>query len=225
MTRPPAGDTHRVGYLVRLTDVGVSLGGKPVLRGVDLALSPGEAIGITGPNGSGKTTLLRTVATLIPVDRGSGTVLGVELGTAEIYQVRPQIGLIGHIPSLVNELTLAENLEHVARLAGVDGQRVPEVIRTVGLEAASNRRASASSYGMQRRIEAARVLLTSPQILLLDEAMTGLDQAARGLVTALIERTLMRDGGVIVVSHDIAKLREICRSVLDLTSQGLEVAP
>ena len=212
-----------VDYLVRLTDLGVSLGGRPVLRGVGLALPPGEVIGITGPNGSGKTTLLRTVATLIPIDHGSGIVLGAELGSSDVYQVRAGIGMIGHIPSLVDELTLAENLEHVARLAGIDGRKVDRVIRVVGLEEAAHRLASASSYGMLRRIEVARTLLTKPRILLLDEALTGLDQTARGLMAALVERTVTEAGGVIMVSHDTSQLEESCRSVLHLTHHGLEV--
>lgn len=210
--------------LAQLEAAGVSLGGGPVLRSVDMALSPGEVVGITGLNGSGKTTLIRVLATLTRLDSGSGRVLGADLATPAIFEVRPLIGMIGHTPALIPELTLSENLGHVCRLAGVDQGKVMPVLDVVGLAAAADRRAQASSFGMRRRVEVAQLLLTRPRLLLLDEAVAGLDDSARDLIAALVDRTVTAGGGAVVVSHDAAHLERICHRVMRLTVGRLEPA-
>ena len=103
--------------LVVLEGVGLSRGGTSLLRDIDIEIGPGEAVGVSGANGSGKTTLLRLIATLIRPDRGNGSVLGAALATPETRRVRGTIGLIGHEPALIPDLTLTENLDHIARLS------------------------------------------------------------------------------------------------------------
>jgi len=208
--------------VVHLQDAGVSLGGRPVLRNVDLLLQAGEAVGVAGPNGSGKTTLIRAVATLIGIDRGSIEVLGSHLGAADLVEVRGSIGLIGHQPSLLSELTLAENLEHVARLAGLDVSRVANALDVVGLAGAADRRAEAVSFGMKRRVEIAHLLITKPRLLLLDEAASGLDESARELIHALVGSVCGRGGGCLVVSHDRSQLADLAARVLSLSGGRLE---
>lgn len=214
-----------VGALVELAGAGVDLGGRPVLRDVDLALHPGEVVGVAGPNGSGKTTLLRTVATLLRLSHGSGHVLGADLARNDFRAIRPSIGMIGHRPALIQELTLRENLIHLARLGGEDVERVDPVLDVVGLAGASDRRATAASFGMQRRTEVAHLLLRRPDLVLLDEAISGLDGAAQDLVAALISRTTDEGGGVITVSHDQTRLSESCDRVLVLAAGRLEALP
>ena len=205
-------------------NVGVSLGGRPVLRGVDLALTPGEVVGISGPNGSGKTTLIRAAATLATPDQGSVTVLGRDSRDRDLVATRRSIGMIGHSPGLIGELTLGENLDHVTRLAGIDRSRVAKAIDVVGLSEVVGRRADASSFGMRRRVEIARLLLTKPRLLLLDEAASGLDEPARQLIDALVESVCARDGACIVVSHDRAHLEGLCTRVAALSAGRLEEA-
>ena len=144
--------------IVELHNAGVSLGGRRVLAGIDLTLAPGDSLGVAGPNGSGKTTLVRTIATLVSIDEGEAEILGVDLASRDLTSVRASIGLIGHQPSLIDELTLHENLDHVARLAGVEPERVPKALDVVGLAAAADRRAAACSFGMKRRVEIAHLL-------------------------------------------------------------------
>ena len=188
--------------LATLDRTGVTLGNSRVLSDITLSVEPGEVVGVVGANGSGKTTLLRLIASLIAPDRGSGTVLGARLGTSEVFNVRRHIGLISHIPATIPELTLEENLLHAIRLAGYETTKVADALRVVGLEGSSDRKASDSSFGMKRRTEVARLLITKPSILLLDEAISGLDSDAHKLVDALIDRTVGSGGAVIVVSHD-----------------------
>jgi heme exporter protein A len=214
-----------VALLCSLRKVGVSLGGRPVLRDIDLTLDAGQVLGVTGPNGSGKTTLIRTMATLVRVDRGRGTVLGADLGTDQVYEVRRHIGLMGHLPTVILELTLHENLDHVARLSGIEPRRIAQALEVVGLGGAATMRAESASHGMKRRLEVARLLLTKPQLLLLDEATHGLDSSARELVDALISRTREDGGGVMFVSHDVDRLSIVCDDTLRLDMGTMETGP
>jgi heme ABC exporter ATP-binding subunit CcmA len=199
--------------LVELDGIGASLGGQPVLRGVDLALIPGETLGIAGPNGSGKTTLLRLLATLVVPDRGRGRILGEEFGTPRFHRVRSSIGLIGHGPALIPELTLSENLLHAAKLGAFEAERIGSALNVVGLRQAADRRVDASSYGMRRRAEFAMALLRRPRLLLLDEPLSGLDEAAVGLVKATVEATTERGGSVVMVSHEPSHLEGCTRKL------------
>jgi ABC-type multidrug transport system ATPase subunit len=209
--------------IVELRNAGVSLGGQRVLTGIDLTLGPGESLGVAGPNGSGKTTLVRTIATLNSIDEGEAEVLGTDVTSSDLTGIRGSIGLIGHQPSLIEELTLLENLHHVARLAGIDRERVPRALDVVGLAGAAERRATASSFGMRRRVEIAHLLLTRPRLLLLDEAASGLDTSARDLIEALARSVREREGAVVVVSHDPSQLASLCDHVATITAGRLEI--
>ncbi len=209
--------------LVQLSKVGVSLGGKPILRDIEFVLNPGQIMGISGPNGSGKTTLLRVLGTLLRISEGSGAVLEASVNSNEVFAIRPLVGMIGHNPTLIGELTLYENLLHIARLGGIDEKKVDPVLEIVGLDEASDRRADASSFGMQRRIEVAHLLLTRPKLVLLDEATSGLDSSARELIGALTDRVVGDGGGVVTVSHDQARLADSCDNTMSLIEGRLEL--
>lgn len=206
------------GAAVSLVGVDVDVAGAPVLRGVDLAVGPGIAVGLVGPNGSGKTTLLRVLATLLRPAGGAGHVLGAELGTAAVTEVRPSIVLIGHVPALYPRLTLAENLRFLARLTGRPAGKVGEVLEAVGLGAAADRRAAQCSQGMLRRVELARARLFEPLLLLLDEAHSGLDQASVGLVDAVVGDVRRRGGTAVLVSHDPGRLVRLVDRVVEMDS-------
>ena len=185
------------------------IGGTPVLRDLSMHLEAGEVAGLHGPNGSGKTTLLRLVATLIPPSGGTGRVLGADLVPASRFDVRTRIGFVGHQPSLYPELTLEENTAFVAGIVGAPAERVLETLDIVGLAGATGRRASACSHGMQRRAEFARILLTEPDLVLLDEAHAGLDPQAADLVTMIAKNAQSRGGGAVLVSHDPTRLESV----------------
>lgn len=201
--------------LVTLSNVGVRVGSTQILRDVNLTVNAGEVVGLFGANGAGKTTALRLIATLIRPAQGVGTVLGADLASPGRYDVRRRIGMIGHVPGLFPELSLAENLTYAARVSGVPTDRVDGALTSVGLSAAADRLAGASSHGMQRRTEFARELMIDRSLLLLDEPHSALDRDAVDLVEGLIERKAEEGGAVVVVSHDRDRINAIAhRSVV-----------
>ena len=204
------------GAVLSMADVDIDVAGTPVLRGIDLALRPGEAVGLMGPNGSGKTTLLRVLSTLLRPVGGTGNILGAELGTAAVTRVRSSIVLIGHSAALYPRLTLAENLRFLARLTGRPEGEVTRVLEVAGLHGAAERRASHCSYGMLRRVELARAKLVAPLLLLLDEAHSGLDEESADLVDAVIDEVRRRGGSAVLVSHDRCRLRPAVDRVVEI---------
>jgi heme exporter protein A len=212
--------------LVECSGVGIALDRSPILRSVDLRVAAGETLGIVGANGSGKTTLLRVLATLLTPTEGTAKVLGAPLDDVTVIRkIRPEIELIGHTPALYPELTLAENLDFVARLAGIDAAAVDGSLRTVGLTAAAGRRADRASHGMRRRVEFARALLRRPRLLLLDEAHAGLDADARVLVQHVVESVTGEGGAVVMVSHEPDQMTGITDRVARLRDGQLVESP
>ncbi len=207
--------------IAHLRNLRLDLGRTPVLTGIDLTLDEGERLGVAGPNGVGKTTLLSVLATLASPSAGEGEVLGARLGTPRVITVRRRIGWSGHVPALYDELTLSENLAHVARLTGIDRARVPSVLEQVGLGAAAGRRAAAASNGMRRRVDLARLLLTGPDLVLLDEAQAGLDADAAVIVDEICRRAVSGGGAVVMVSHDPGLLTDRVDRVVRLAGGRL----
>jgi heme exporter protein A len=202
--------------LVDLRGAGVRIGDTPILRGVDLRIATGEAVGLVGANGSGKTTLLRVLATLLSPTGGDGEVLGARLDDEARFEIRRRIGLIGHTPALYPDLSLEENTRFVARLTGAETASVGRALDQVGLAGARHRRAAHCSHGMQRRAEFARLLITEPDLVLLDEAHAGLDRHAAELVAFIIDGVVARGGGAMLVSHEHNRMAPIVDRVLEL---------
>jgi len=212
----PAGDD-----IVSLVDVSVTVDRVPVLRGVDLTVSPGEAVGLLGANGSGKTTLLHVLGRLLLPVAGSGRVLGVPLGTGTHKPTRSRVALVGHVAAVYPQLTLRENLHFLARLTGTGTDAADVALATVGLARAADRRADRCSQGMLRRTELARVLLVEPMLLLLDEAHAGLDAASLGLVELVVNAVRRRGGGCVVVSHEPDRLRFVVDRMVQVIDGAL----
>lgn len=210
---------------VDIEAVNLSLGGRPVLSDLSVALAPGESLAVVGPNGSGKTTMLRLLATLVKPSSGRGTILERQILSPNIREVRRRIGLISHTPALIGELSIAENLEHFAKIAGQDFADCLRALQVVGLEGAADRLVNDSSFGMRRRTEIAWLLVAKPDLLLLDEAKSGLDVDARKLVDAMVDLTLERSGIVIAVSHELSQLGGAFGHQMQLISGRLGAMP
>ena len=198
--------------VVGLRDAAVRLGGATVWTDVSLAVDPGEFVAILGPNGAGKSTLLRVVLGLTRLSAGTVEVLGAQPGAHN--------GSIGYLPQrhAFDAATRIRGIDLV-RL-GLDGdrfglplpnkaarERVRRVIELVGAEAYAKRAIGECSGGEQQRLLIARALVSSPQLLLLDEPLDSLDLPNQAAVTALLARICRAEGiATLLVAHDVNPL-------------------
>ncbi|MCP4423707.1 MAG: heme ABC exporter ATP-binding protein CcmA [Chloroflexi bacterium] len=189
-------------------------GQNSVLRGVGLHVKQGEFVTLVGSNGAGKTTLLRIVATLQPPTSGQIKVGGWPL-PQHAAKVRRHIGLVSHQSLLYSDLTAAENLSFFARLYRLDNQeeRVAAALKEVGLLARQRDAVSAFSRGMVQRLTIARATLHEPDVLLLDEPYTGLDQDAARLLDDLLRREAENGRTILMITHDLAHGLNLCDRV------------
>jgi len=179
---------------------------KPILRGVELFLDQGERMALLGANGAGKTTLLRILAGLIKPGAGTARIGGWDI-EQEAQQVRHLVGFVAHQPYLYDELTALENLLFFGRMYGVKhaAARAIELLQRVGLTRRVGERASALSRGQLQRLALARAMLHSPQLLLLDEPETGLDEEGNELLEALIVEHTERGGTTLFTTHNLER--------------------
>ncbi|MFS8040921.1 ABC transporter ATP-binding protein [Xanthobacter sp. AM33] len=180
-------------------------GARAVLTGVDLVVPEGTVTALTGPNGAGKTTLVRAICGRIAPRDGAVEVCGV---SAADGAARARIGLAPQDIALYRSLTISENLEVFASLAGVAGARVParvaDVMVRAGIADRRDERIDRLSGGWQRRANVAAALVGNPRLLVLDEPTVGVDAPARADLAALV-RSLAAEGlGILLVTHDFA---------------------
>ena len=175
-------------------------GRKLVLRGVDIAVPPGGFAVVTGPNGSGKTTLLRLVAGLALPTRGD---LLVDAD-------RSRIGYLAHEPLVYRELTAVENLDLFGRLYRVPErrERIGMLLERFSLWETRNERVSTYSRGMTQRLALCRALLHDPDLLVLDEPYSALDESGAAQLDRELE-ALERRRTFVVATHDPARLASL----------------
>jgi heme exporter protein A len=185
---------------IELEGVERRYGERLALAGVTVRVEEGSTLAVLGANGAGKTTLLRVLAALLRPHGGSARVLGAEL-PRERWKVPGKVGYLGHEPLLYRELSGRENLRYHARLHGVDGRRVEDVLGAVDMERRADEPVRDLSRGMVQRLAVARAVLHDPPLLLLDEPRANLDPAAAERLEPLIGRASGRTR--VLVSHDV----------------------
>ncbi|MFK8113722.1 MAG: ATP-binding cassette domain-containing protein [Rubripirellula sp.] len=177
-----------------------SYGDHVALDGIDLNVNAGEILALLGPNGSGKTTLFRLLCTLLPIQKGSIHIGGVD-SRLNPLAVRGQLGIVFQAPSLDKKLTVDENIACQAALYGIRGeelnQRRDQVLQQLDLVDRRGDFCESLSGGLKRRVELAKGMLHRPRVMLLDEPSTGLDPAARLSFWDAIRS--MADSGVAVL--------------------------
>jgi ABC-type multidrug transport system ATPase subunit len=182
-----------------------------LLKEIRFELDRGSILALLGPNGAGKSTLLKCIAGLQP-HLGSKEILGQQL--ARNYPLKSRIGYLAHETFLYPKLTAAENLLFYGNLYGLQVDPTT-VLREYGIESAAHQFVETFSRGMKQRLALARTLMPRPDLLLLDEPFTGLDDQAQ---TFLSERIARLHGKVTIIltTHELDRAYRLCDHLLIL---------
>lgn len=185
---------------VVLHEVHKTFGATVALDSVSLTVRPGELFGLVGPDGGGKTTLFRILSTLLIPDRGTATVLGLDV-VGDLWDIRARVGYMPGRFSLYPDLSVEENIRFFASVFGTSLEHGYDVIAPIyrQIEPFRDRRAGQLSGGMKQKLALSCALVHRPELLLLDEPTTGVDAVSRREFWDLLG-TLQASGLTIVVS-------------------------
>ncbi len=195
-------------------------GPKTILRGLDFQAAQGEFVAVLGPNGAGKTTFLRILASLSRPTFGEVRIGGYAL-PQQASAVRRRLGVVSHQPLVYGDLTAEENLRFYGRMYSLPDlpARIDAVLELIGL---SNRRRDlvrTYSRGMQQRLAIGRAVLHEPDVLLLDEPHTGLDQEAAEMLDSVLRSVAQQGRTIVMTSHDLARAAGLAARY-DILSHG-----
>jgi ABC-2 type transport system ATP-binding protein len=195
-----------------------------VLESINLTIYRGEVFGILGANGAGKSTTLRILAGLIRPTHGQAWLFDHPVNDP---RVRIKIGFLPDIPAFQDYLTAEESLKFSARLAGLRRRdlrsRVDHLLSTFGLDAVRHRRLGTYSKGMLQRMGLAQALIHDPELIILDEPMSGLDPVGRADVRDLILRLKQAGKTIVFSSHLLHDVGILCDRIGVLTAGRLTV--
>ena len=204
-------------------------GRQGALRGLDLSIAPGDFIALFGRNGAGKSTFLRILAGLARPSAGSCRIAPAPGGRDSAARTRGRIGYLSHHTSLYPDLTALENLRFSARMMGVRGDDgfLAGRIGAVGLAGREREPVRAYSRGMQQRLAIARAFLHDPDLLLLDEPFTGLDQAGADFLERYLLEVRAAGRTCVMALHDAETGYRLANRlvVIDRGKAALDVRP
>jgi heme ABC exporter ATP-binding subunit CcmA len=210
-----APETAGPAFCVRLHQVSKLFGAFAALRQISIDLEPGRCYLLLGENGAGKSTLLRVLAGLLRPSFGTIEVFGA----AEPQLVRARIGYMSHATMLYDELTAEENLRYFAGLYPGQLRLAPaDALRQVGLDPDLKRILSQYSQGMRQRVSIARVLLSVPELILLDEPFSNLDQQSARQMVELLATFRQSDRTVVITTHQRDMAEPIADWIVTLTA-------
>jgi zinc transport system ATP-binding protein len=212
VSHPPVVDVRRAAF---------GYEGRPVVLGVDFAMSRGDVVAVLGPNGSGKSTLVRGLLGLVPLLGGTVRIFGDELRSARQHRhvgYVPQRHTVGSgIPSTVQEVVASGRLAGRPpwrRFTTEDAQAIDSALGTVGLAGRARTPVSRLSGGQQRRVLIARALAGDPKLLILDEPMAGVDLANQRQLTDTLAALRSRGTTALVVAHELGPLEPLVTRVV-----------
>jgi ABC-2 type transport system ATP-binding protein len=201
-------------------------GDRVALSSISFEVKKGEIFGLLGPNGGGKSTLFRILSTMMVPTEGKAILAGHDV-VRDPAAVRRQIGVVFQTQSLDKALTVEENLRAQGHLHGLSGavlrERMEAAMKRLGLLDRRKDLVSTLSGGLKRRVEIAKALLHRPQVLLMDEASTGLDPAARRELSRHVEELRQSEGVTILLTTHILEEADRCDRLV-LLHQGSIVA-
>jgi lipopolysaccharide export system ATP-binding protein len=213
MTQPQRGDNF-----LSVQGVEKSFGKRKVVKGVNLYVRRGEAVGLLGPNGAGKTTVFYMITGLIKADRGRVDLDGFNISALPMYQ-RARLG-IGYLPqeaSIFRGLTVEDNIRSVLEIVEPNRRKreaeLDNLLEEFHITRLRKTPSIALSGGERRRVEIARALASRPNYMLLDEPFAGIDPIAVGDIQALVRHLTQRGIGVLITDHNV-------RETLGLTDRA-----
>jgi ABC-2 type transport system ATP-binding protein len=207
-----AGEKPSAQLAVSTNGLSKRFGDRTVVDQVDLAIPAGSVCGFVGPNGAGKTTTIRMLLGLIRPTAGSGSILGGRLTEPATYLRK--VGALIEAPAFYPQLSGRDNLRALARLGQLNLKTVEPALARAGLTARAGDRYRSYSLGMKQRLGIAAAMLPDPELLILDEPTNGLDPAGIVEMRGLI-RSFADDGmTVLVSSHLISEIEQICDYVV-----------
>ncbi len=202
--------------VVHLDDAVAVLGQFPVLAGASLRVERGEILLLRGPNGAGKTSLLRVCAGLLPIVRGAGSVLGLDL-TQQREAIRRTVGLLGHQNGLYLDLTVAENVRFWGSTVGAtDTETVAAMQRLAIADRLADVEVRKLSAGQKRRTALACLIARRAELWLLDEPHAGLDASARDELDRTLHEAAASGATILVASHELERAGALASRAVDV---------
>jgi ABC-2 type transport system ATP-binding protein len=215
-----------VSHALEIHDLYKQFGGKPAVDRLDLVIPRGEFHALLGPNGAGKTTTLRIVAGLVRADFGVVRVLGHDIAENP-RAAKSALAFLPDDPLLYGKLRPLEYLEFVAGLWSIDAAtaqaRAEELLATLGLEDKVGERIETFSRGMRQKLALAGALIHDPQLMILDEPLTGLDAAAARVVKDILIERVKRGCTVVLTTH-ILEIAERLAERISIIARGRIIA-
>lgn len=206
--------------VIELKGVVAVLGSFPALAGIDLTVQRGEILLLQGPNGAGKTSLLRVCAGLLPIERGEGRVLGIDV-TSERELIRARVGLLGHSNGLYLDLTVEQNIMFWAATVGASDAEVASAMKRMNVDGRLAKvKASQLSAGQRRRTALASLIVRRAEIWLLDEPHAGLDASGRDELDGLLRDAVAAGATVVLASHESERANGLATRVVTVDGGG-----
>ncbi|MEZ6090263.1 MAG: ABC transporter ATP-binding protein [Pirellulaceae bacterium] len=203
--------------MIRVRDFHKTYASTIAVGGLSFDVQPGQVFGLVGPNGAGKTTTLKALCGLLPPTRGEIVVSGFDV-EEEPLQVKRTTAYVPDDPPLFNDLTVGQHMEFVSRIYRVAdaGSLTEQLLQTFNLLEKVDQPAGALSRGMRQKLAICCAYLYSPQTILLDEPMTGLDPPGIRCLLESVRIRAARGAAVMISSHLLAMIETVCTHVLVL---------
>ena len=201
--------------ILQITELSKSFYQSSVFNKFSLRVESGERVGLTGPNGSGKTTLLKMISGIMSFDSGEIDV-GEQKVHSENLDSRKNLYYIGHSIGLYPGLTGRENLDFIAKLYEKSSSKNSDILTKVGLISSKMKNVKFYSHGMRQRLKLASALLIDPDLLLLDEPVTGLDSDGIKLFENIMLDWTHQEKTIMIVSHDLDWLSSQTDRIVEL---------
>jgi ABC-2 type transport system ATP-binding protein len=212
--------------VISIRNLQKNYGSKQVLKGISLDVYPGQVLGYIGPNGAGKSTTVKILCGLLPDYEGEVTIKGVNLKQQPL-QVKQWIGYVPELAELYDVLTPVEFLEFTGSLYGLEAavcrERIDRMLSAFGLTGQMNQRMDSFSKGMRQKVLLASGLLHNPDIIILDEPLSGLDANSVIIVKELISKLAKEGKTIFYCSHMMDVVEKVSDRII-LIDEGRVIA-